>query len=465
MSAEEGSDADPGYRAGFVDPRRPPEAELRIGLAGPFSLALAGDCIASHPITPLRNRLPGFAAVMDLLGKADLCCGNLETSIIDMTAFQGHPYCWDGDWPLVATLGAAADLAALGFDMFARANNHALDWGLEGMRETTKRLDAAGLVHAGAGETLGLACRAAYVERPQGRIGMVSVATSFRPTTEALRPHGATPGRPGISAIRLRQIDIMTADEMEVLRRLTVDEQETEANSKSVSLFGRHFEAGEARGYRHEMNPAVFAEFLGSVRQGKQSSDLLVAMIHAHEFGREGYPEPPSPVLKQLARAAIDAGADVVSVSGIHHLGPVDLYRGRPVFYGLGNFIWSDMQEFLPSELYDLNRDLMASAFAAPERATAADLNSVMNARHFARQEVFETILPIVRFDGPEFIEAVLHPIDLGYGDPLTTSGVPRLAGREQADRILQRLRSISAAYGCEHEIEIADGVGILRKS
>ena len=57
----------------------------------------------------------------------------------------------------------------------------------------------------------------------------------------------------------------------------------------------------------------------------------------------------------------------------------------------------------------------------------------------------------------------MLHPIDLGYGEPLTRSGIPRLAGREHADRILARVRDVSAEFGCVHEIEIADGVGILR--
>ena len=455
-------DADPGLRGSFAAPRRPPETEMRIGISGPFSLALAGDCIASRPITRLRDRLPGFAAVMDFLHRADICCGNLETSIIDIAAFAGHPYCWDGDWPLLGEPLVANDLATLGFDMFARANNHALDWGLEGMRETTARLDAAGLVHAGAGENLGLARRATYFEAPQGRIGLVSVATTYRPTSEALRPLGATPGRPGVSGLRVRQVDILTGDEMKSLHRLRPQSEPVE-DTDAFTLFGRQFETGAVRGYRHEMDPTDLADFLRNVRQGKQGSDFLVVMVHSHETGRDGYPEPPSTFLKELARAAIDAGADTFCVSGIHHLGPVDLYRGRPIFYGLGNFIWSDLQEFLPSELFDRNRDLMNEAFAAPHKATAADFNGVVNAQHFAQQEVFETILPIVRFDGAELADVVLHPIHLGHGDPLTLSGVPRLAEGEQANRILHRIRDVSAAFGCDHEMQIVDGTGILR--
>ena len=141
---------------------------------------------------------------------------------------------------------------------------------------------------------------------------------------------------------------------------------------------------------------------------------------------------------------------------------PVDLHQGQPVFYGLGNFIWGDIQEFLPSETWAQNASLMKSAFVSPDRATAADLNAVVNAGYYAHQEIFETILPVVRFDG-SFVETVLHPIDLGYGDPLTRSGIPRLAGPEQAGHILRRVRDVSEEFGCTHRIEIEDGVGLLR--
>ncbi len=454
------ADSDPGVRDAFIDPQRPPAAELGIGLSGPFSLALTGDCIPSHPITPFRANVAGFAEVMKLLAEADIACGNLETSIFDIASFKGHPYCWDDDVPLLASPTTARDLAALGFDMLARANNHALDWGLEGMRETSRLLDAAGIAHAGVGESLGLARRAAYVEIPQGRIAMLSVATTFRPTTEALDPHDATPGRPGLSAIRLRQIDVVTPDELILLRQLGA--KSDAGNTDVLKLFGRSFEAGPSRGFRHEPDAVDMAAFVREVRHARQNADFVIAMVHAHEFARDDYPEPPSEALKNIAYAAIEAGAGTVSVSGLHHLGPVDLYRGRPIFYGLGNFIWGDIQEFLPSETWKQNADLLNAAFASPDRATAADLNAAVNAGYYAHQEIFETILPIIRFDG-SFVEAVLHPVDLGYGDPLTRSGIPRLAGPEQAERILRRIRDVSEEFGCIHRIEIEGGVGLLR--
>ena len=61
----------------------------------------------------------------------------------------------------------------MGFTLVSRANNHVLDWGVEGMRETTRHLDDAGIVHAGIGEDRGLAAAPSYLETPKGRIALI----------------------------------------------------------------------------------------------------------------------------------------------------------------------------------------------------------------------------------------------------------------------------------------------------
>src|SRR3989442_1529342 len=136
----------------FFDPRRPPERELLTGIADGFTLAAVGDCIISRPLSPMLAHDAGFAAVVKVLRDADAAFGNFETSAIDIRAFKGSPQAWSGDWALVAPPEVARDLKALGFDLLSRANNHALDWGLEGMRETDRFLDEAWLGAAGAGE-------------------------------------------------------------------------------------------------------------------------------------------------------------------------------------------------------------------------------------------------------------------------------------------------------------------------
>src|SRR5581483_6839966 len=110
---------------------------------------------------------------------------------------KGFPYTGDDDVPLLALPRVANDLAAMGFGLMSRANNHALDWGLEGMRETTHWADDAGLVTAGVGENQGAARAAPY--------------------SEALPEQGAAPARPGLNGIAVKKTVIVRP---EVLRDL-----------------------------------------------------------------------------------------------------------------------------------------------------------------------------------------------------------------------------------------------------
>ena len=73
----------------------------------------------------------------------------------------------------------AADLKAMGFDLVARSNNHAGEYGYEGLLETNAWLDKAGVVYAGSGEKYASARAARFVSTPRGRVGMVATASSY----------------------------------------------------------------------------------------------------------------------------------------------------------------------------------------------------------------------------------------------------------------------------------------------
>ncbi len=479
----------------LFDPRRPPERELEMSVADGFTLAAVGDCIISRPLAPLLKREAAFAAVVGILREADAAFGNLETSIIDIRGFKGSPQGGADDWSLVSLPEVAQDLKALGLDLVSRANNHAMDWGVEGMRETGARLDEAGLVHAGAGETRAQARAARYLETGMGRVGLVSMSSSLAERATALPPAGEAPGRPGLNALRTTRTTIVTGAMMEALvglgrsmetagaecaariggsgarapatavagtsasARGKPDEASPGKVPEEITLFDTTFRIGERPGYHYAMDPIDLAENLRSIRQGKQHSDFLVATIHAHETGL-GCDEPGD-FLPVFAHAAIDAGADAFLGHGVHHLGPIEIYKGRPIFYGLGNFIWSDIQEPIAADLYERHRDLLAAAFGDPSKATDADLTALLNAAGFNDELVFQTIVAVSRFAGGRLSEIRLYPVDLGYGLKLTKSGVPRRAAPALARTILERLQRISRPYGTT--IGIEDNVGLIR--
>ena len=456
------------------DSRRPPAAELELSVRDGFTLATVGDCIISRPLSQRRASDAGFDAAVEILRDADATFGNLETAILDIRTFGGFPDSGADDWGLISLPAVAGDLAKLGFDLLARANNHSLDWGIAGMRETSRRLDEAGLVHAGVGENRGLARAPQYFESAKGRIALVSMATSYKPSSAATPALRSTAGRPGLNALRLERFTVVPSQTMSALagieramddargKRDGAPGRDVEAAGEppvELSLFDTEFRLGEEFAYRYEMNALDLAEILASVRLGKQHADLLVATIHAHEPGFDE--DSPGDFLRELARLAIDAGADAFVVHGIHHLGPIEVYAGKPIFFGLANFFWSDAQEPLDPILHEAYAARIRQAFVDPAAATDADLTALLNATSFDDERTFQSIIAVSRFEKGRVAEIRLHPIDLGYGLRIPDSGVPRVASPAMAREILERLAAISKPYGTR--ISIRRNVGIIR--
>ncbi len=460
------------------DPKRPPERELETSIANGFTLAAVGDLILSRPLTSTLSRDPSFAAVVQILQGAGATFGNFEEVALDPSRPGVYPYPGDGDVTLVAEPAVAGDLARMGFDVVARANNHAMDWGPEGMRQTTRALDDAGLVHAGVGENRGEARAARYLETSAGRVALVSMASTFSEHNPAMPARGSAPGRPGLSPLRVTRSYVLPAETLRQLQNVkmaleapgercevaspSTRERRKKAQSESgqrVQFLGAQFVAGASAGVRYEMNPVDLAEIRQAIRQGKQHSDLLVATIHAHETGLGC--EEPGDFLPALAHAAIDAGAGIFIAHGEHRLMPIEIYKGRPIFYSLANFFWSDILEPIPQETFEANRDLLTKAFGESGRPTDSDLLTVWNAEAFDDPRVFETVIAVTRWEGGKVSEVRLHPVDLGYGRRLTESGTPRLAAPEMGRSILERLQRISKPFGTT--IRIEEGVGVIR--
>ncbi len=440
---------------------------LGIGVTDGFTLAAVGDCITSRPLEPTLRRDAGFARAIDILRAAGATFGNLETSVIDVRGFRGSPRTW-GDWDLVAPPAVAKDLIALGFDIVSRANNHCLDWGIAGMRETARHLDDAGLVHAGAGEVLASARAARFAETEGGRVGLVSLAPTGRfDSAAALDQFGEVPGRPGINGLRLRQVFTVPPELLAGLREIgrlmdpaaMGQDLATRTGADHVSLFEARFEPGDELSLRYDVDVADLEANLRSIRLAKQHADLVVVSAHVHEEGPG--PDTPPRFLVDVAHAAIDAGADVFVGHGIHRLWPIEIYEGRPIFYGLGNFIFSDIQEPVTRSLYEEGRDLLEKTGLDPSQATDADVSALLNAQGFDDDRYFESVIGDVTFEGGRAVSLRLHPVDLGRGKRLTESGIPRIAEPERGADILRRLGEMSEPFGTTISAEA--GVGLVR--
>jgi len=176
-------------------------------------------------------------------------------------------------------------LTASGVDCCVLANNHVLDWGEAGLLETLGTLDAAGVKSAGAGRDLDEAMAPAVV--PVGATARVLVF-GFGAVTSGI-PHGwaATQDRPGVNVLP-------------------------------------------------DLSPRTLRRIARQVRAAKRPGDIVVASIH---WGANwGYEIPERQT--SFARGLIDdAGVDVVHGHSSHHAKAIEVYRGRPIFYGCGDFL------------------------------------------------------------------------------------------------------------------------------
>jgi poly-gamma-glutamate capsule biosynthesis protein CapA/YwtB (metallophosphatase superfamily) len=462
-------EADPQIRdPALFDERRPMEAESRLTVADGFTLALAGDLIIARPLTQ-ATPVPGFAQLMAVIRGSDVAFGNLETSLIDIRHFQGGPYPFDGDWANIGLPAVAPDLRRMGFAVVGRANNHALDWGLEGMRETSHHLDEAGIGFAGVGETAALARAPAYLESSRGRIALVAFATTFRPTSEAMSPHGTAPARAGLSAVHLSLLVHVTQDTLKSLAAADclMYQRSCGALPATLVLHGTTYMLDQRQFNEYRMDPQDLADLGRSIREARQHADLVIVAVHSHECewdcDTEAKPELPGAFLKDLAHGAIDAGADVFVTTGIHNLGPIEFYHGRAVFYGLSNFFWSDIQEPVPQELYARNRVLLEQAYQHPARATDYDLTAPLNAGSFATAFTFQSVLAQVSFAHGATSLIRLYPVSLGYGENLRTSGTPRLETRPAEVRAtIGQIVERTGAYGLAQLTPVPCGGGAV---
>ena len=199
--------------------------------------------------------------------QADLVLANLECTI----STRGTK--WPKTFTFRAPVAAANSLAAAGIDAVSNANNHAIDYGLDGLADTLKALDAAGIAHAGAGMTFEAARSLAISEVRGVKVGLLSYSLTFPTEFYATKTHGGT---------------------------------------------------------AHGEQTWVVAD----IQKARPLVDVLLVAFH---WSAELL-ETPKPYQLELGHAAIDAGADGVLGTHPHILQGIELYRGKPILYSLGNY-------------------------------------------------------------------------------------------------------------------------------
>lgn len=434
---------------------------IETDVADGFTVVAVGDLIVSRALT--KGRHAGFGEVVSILRDADVTFGNMETNIFDIRSFAGSPQAEYGGAYHVSLPELGPDLKEMGFNLVSFANNHSFDWGVEGMRETMRALDQNEIVHAGVGENLAQAGASRFLETKRGRVALISCATTFTPMSRACDPAGEAPGRPGVNGLRLSRTVVVPQEKLAILgevRDLLPGGNDIRLGADVVVLEGMCYKAGAVAGYSYEANPLDLQNILRNLRRGKQFSDFCIVTNHGHEPGN--WSQEPADYEQAFAHQLIDAGADAYIVHGPHQLRGIEIYKGKPIFYSLGNFIMDDLRTPVGADMFDAYGKDPATHTDAD--VTAAEMSTGYDtAPGFSDPVYYESVIAVSRYEDNRLAELRLHPIELGHSERFANRGVPRIASASQSRVILERLQKLSAPFGTK--IALESNVGIIRLS
>jgi poly-gamma-glutamate synthesis protein (capsule biosynthesis protein) len=208
------------------------------------------------------------------LHRADVTVGNLETAVTDPKPKPGlKPYEFRSD---PATIPAFAEA---GFDLVNLANNHTMDFGADGLRDTMNHLLANSILHVGAGENADGAYKAVFVQKNDIRMAFLGFSRVI--------PNG-----------------------------------NWKAGPEKIGL-------AETYDYRRPIQ---------AIETASRNADVVIVLVHwgeeratAHDPIKQG----------ELGRRFIDAGADLVIGTHPHILQGFEYYKDRWIAYSLGNFIFT----------------------------------------------------------------------------------------------------------------------------
>ncbi len=444
---------------------------------GNFTIALAGDTMLTRKLTPFKEA--GFLKLREILHHADAGFANLEGTVHNWD--EGTPGITQGTF-MTTDPKLLEDLQWLGINLVSCANNHAFDYGEDGVLANLKHLDSAGMAHAGTGKNLAEARAPGYLDTPNGRVALVAATATFRPWNQAGEQRPDLRGRPGINPLGFNTTYSVDAAAFEQLKRISQglgfeksnerarkhfysDKEIGDGKAAELTLLGNRYVPGEGFAIATEANQRDLQDNLRWIREARRQADWLVVSAHCHEFGgaslltaaTRAELEETADFVTKFAHQAIDEGADIFVGHGSHFPMGVEIYKGKPIFYSVGNFVFqNETVGFFPADAYErFDLDLKAT----PSDFLDARTNGGKKG-HPSDPAYWENMFAVCEFSNNKLKEIRIHPIDQGFGRPRPQRGRPVLAEGDVADRVIERVIRLSKRYGTK--VVNRSGIGVI---
>ena len=407
-----------------------------------MKITAVGDC-------SIQKRVPryydGFENVRNYIMRGDIRFFNLETTVCEDCYPARHS---GGTW-LRTEKEVLWSLKEYGFNITTPANNHCMDYSMDGFLQTLNNIKAAGFYQSGGGRSLAEASRPVYIDTPSGRAAMISCTTEYSPGAEAGEQSRDLIGRPGINPLRTEKIIYVGRDDMERLSDI-IDKTDLDISNKilqkegyasalpegELDFGGLKIRLGEPM-VRYEMNKRDMERIKTAIKDAKFQADIVLISVHAHETEgktKENVPE----YLKEFAHFCIDSGAHAVIGHGPHLLRPFEIYKGFPVFYSLGDFILHlENCRIMPYEYYEQYGLTPDAGIYEVFKTRTQDFTVGLQ----RQREMTESVIPYFEIERDGLKRLEFMPLELGFGMPHSTFGWPRQA---KDNAILTRFSEMS---------------------
>lgn len=401
---------------------------------------------------------PGFEEISSYIKRGDARLFNLETVFTDETCFGSQFY---GGAYLRADESVLGDTLRYGFNMLTFANNHTMDFAYNGMLKTLDAVNRAGIPNSGVGRNLDEAAAAGYLETPKGSFGVIGVTTSMtNPAAMAGRQSRRFPGRPGVNGLRHTEKLTVTPAQFEAMQSACSESGINSAEDISrfegftpplmpgeMSFHGLAVSVGDKPEFVTHPNETDMARVVQAIYNARRECDYVLISVHSHEVGGPDK-EIPAQFYEEFAHRCIDAGASAVIGHGPHIIRPIEIYKGCPIFYCLGNFVFQDeVASDSPEDQYtELGMTSDAPMIDIYRRRTHDHTTGLCTDRR-----VYEAFMPYVELDNDEVKSIELMPVSLGWGLERWRTGYPEPGF---GLGIIERLAAMSAKYGTEITID-----------
>jgi len=409
----------------------------------------------------LLERFPAeysVSAIKDIVTKADVRLFNLENVLSDRNIYASS-YC-GGTW-LLAKEDTLDDTLSFGFNGCSFANNHTMDFSYDGLTDTLNAVKKRGIPVCGAGNSLEEASDYAVIETENGKCALISICSTFNEAARAGNASdeeaGGLPGRPGLNPLRFSTVYEITPEQMKVLREISagthIDGRRNRSRLGGYTPkvpegcfgFGEYtFRESETVGKTSKVNVVDMERTENTIKRALGECETVVVNIHSHEI-KHDLDNEPDDFMIEFAHKCIDAGASAVIGTGTHQLKAIEIYKEKPIFYSLGNFIFqSDMAFCMPDdfrEKYKLNHGLTAKEMIAARCAQGngglhADVNN------------FRSLMPFMTFENGKLSSITLYTLRLDMN-----TGFPALADKDEAKIIFDYLTERNGDNGTVLEL------------